>query len=78
MLQRCGRPCRYHQRRRPPAERGGASAYASIEFNKYSTDERDNSRFHPQYNIYFQWENVHTGDIVSVGLSQWHSLLPCP
>ena len=25
----------------------GASAYASIEFNKYSTDERDNSRFHP-------------------------------
>lgn len=46
----------------------GASAYASIEFNKYSTDERDNSRFHPQYNIYFSGtENVHTGDIVSVG-----------
>ena len=45
----------------------GASA-ASIEFNKYSTDERDNSRFHPQYNIYFSGtENVHTGDIVSVG-----------
>lgn len=31
----------------------GTAAYASIEFNKYGTDERDNSDFHPQYHIFF-------------------------
>lgn len=31
----------------------GTSAYASIEFNKYGTDERDNSDLHPQYHIFF-------------------------
>src|SRR5574340_999600 len=35
------------------ANTAGASAYASIEFNKYGTDERDNSEFHPQYHIFF-------------------------
>lgn len=35
------------------ANTAGTSAYASIEFNKYGTDERDNSDLHPQYHIYF-------------------------
>lgn len=31
----------------------GTSAYASIDFNKYGTDERDSSDYHPQYHIFF-------------------------
>ena len=30
----------------------GVQAYASIDFNKYSTDERDSSEYHPQYHIF--------------------------
>lgn len=36
----------------------GVQAYASIDFNKYSTDERDSSEYHPQYHIYFGKEEV--------------------
>lgn len=43
----------------------GIQAYASIEFNKYSTDERDNSDYHPQYHIFFGKEEVREGVIVS-------------
>jgi hypothetical protein len=31
----------------------GTSAYASVDFNKYGTDERDSSDYHPQYHIFF-------------------------
>jgi hypothetical protein len=31
----------------------GTLAFASIDFNRYSTDERDSSDYHPQYHIYF-------------------------
>lgn len=31
----------------------GTSAYASVDFSKYGTDERDNSDYHPQYHIFF-------------------------
>lgn len=31
----------------------GTTAYGSIDFNKYSTDERDSSEYHPQYHIFF-------------------------
>lgn len=30
----------------------GTQAFAAIDFNKYSTDERDSSEYHPQYHIY--------------------------
>ena len=36
----------------------GVQAYASIDFNKYGTDERDSSEYHPQYHIYFGKETV--------------------
>lgn len=35
------------------ANTAGTDAYASIDFNKYSTDERDSSEYHPQYHIFF-------------------------
>lgn len=35
------------------AEVAGLQAYASIDFNKYGTDERDNADYHPQYHIFF-------------------------
>lgn len=35
------------------ADTAGVSAFASIDFNKYGTDERDNSDFHAQYHIFF-------------------------
>lgn len=36
----------------------GVQAFASIDFNKYSTDERDSSEYHPQYHIYLGKEEV--------------------
>lgn len=36
----------------------GVQAFASIDFNKYSTDERDSADYHPQYHIYFGKETV--------------------
>ena len=36
----------------------GVQAFASIDFNKYGTDERDSSEYHPQYQIYFGKETV--------------------
>lgn len=36
----------------------GVQAFASIDFNKYGTDERDSSEYHPQYHIYFGKEEV--------------------
>ena len=36
----------------------GVQAFASIDFNKYGTNERDSSRYHPQYHIYFGKETV--------------------
>lgn len=36
----------------------GVQAFASIDFNKYGTYERDSSEYHPQYYIYFGKETV--------------------
>lgn len=36
----------------------GVQAFASIDFNKYGTNERDSSEYHPQYHIYFGKETV--------------------
>jgi len=36
----------------------GFSAYASVDFNKYSTDERDNSNFQNQYHIFFAGSEI--------------------
>lgn len=36
----------------------GVQAFASIDFNKYGTDERDSSEYHPQYHVYFGKETV--------------------
>lgn len=45
----------------------GTSAYVSVEFNKYATDERDSSTYHPQYHIYFSGsEAVSDGDIITI------------
>lgn len=46
-------------------ETPGTLAYASIDFNKYSTDERDSSEYHPQYHIFFGNEEVGEDYIVS-------------
>jgi hypothetical protein len=35
------------------ADTAGTTAWASIDFSKYGTDERDSSEYHPQYHIYF-------------------------
>lgn len=43
----------------------GVQAFASIDFSKYSTDERDNSDYHPQYHIFFGREEVPEDAIVS-------------
>ena len=42
----------------------GVQAFASIDFNKYGTDERDSSEYHPQYHIYFGKETVEEDYIV--------------
>jgi len=42
----------------------GVQAFASIDFNKYGTDERDSSRYHPQYHIYFGKETVEEDYVV--------------
>ncbi|MBI3144731.1 MAG: hypothetical protein HYZ18_05565 [Pseudogulbenkiania sp.] len=50
------------------ANTAGTTAYASIEFNKVSTDERDNSDFHPQYHIYFgPTESVPKHSVLTAG-----------
>lgn len=50
------------------ADTPGTSAYASIDFNKYSTDERDNSDFHAQYHIFFAGsESVAENTILTTG-----------
>jgi hypothetical protein len=43
----------------------GTLAHASIDFNKYSTDERDSADYHPQYHIYFGNEEVPEHAILS-------------
>lgn len=48
------------------AEAAGTLAYASIDFNKYGTDERDSSEYHPQYHIFFSgYESVPENSILS-------------
>lgn len=49
----------------------GVQAYASIDFNKYGTDERDSSRYHPQYHIYFGKETVEEDYIVHTTSSNY-------
>lgn len=50
------------------ADSSGTLAYASIDFNKYNTDERDNSDYHPQYHIFFGGsETVPTNSIITAG-----------
>ena len=44
----------------------GIQAYASIDFSKYGTDERDSSEYHPQYHIYFGKESVEEDSVVQV------------
>lgn len=43
----------------------GTLAYASIDFNKYGTDERDSADYHAQYHVYFGREDVRENDIIS-------------
>lgn len=43
----------------------GVQAWASIDFNKYSTDERDSADYHPQYHIFFGKEVVPENAIVT-------------
>lgn len=40
------------------ANTAGTSAWVSIDFNKYGTDERDNSDYNPQYHIFFGGSEV--------------------
>lgn len=49
----------------------GVQAFASIDFNKYSTDERDSSRYHPQYHIYFGKETVEEDYVVHTTSSNY-------
>jgi hypothetical protein len=49
----------------------GVQAYASIDFNKYGTDERDSSRYHPQYHIYFGKETVEEDYVVHTTSSNY-------
>lgn len=54
------------------ADTAGITAYASIDFNKYSTDERDNSDFHAQYHIFFGGaETVPENAIISTGTDHY-------
>jgi hypothetical protein len=46
------------------ASQAGTQAYASIEFNKYSTDSRDSSDYMPQYHIFFGNETVPLNSII--------------
>jgi hypothetical protein len=48
-----------------------ATAYASLDFNKNMTDERDSSEYHSQYNIFFGGgEPVLEGGLINIG-SRW-------
>lgn len=49
----------------------GVQAVASIDFNKYGTDERDSSRYHPQYHIYFGKEAVEEDYVVHTTSSNY-------
>lgn len=49
----------------------GVQAFASIDFNKYGTDERDSSRYHPQYHIYFGKETVEEDYVVHTTSSNY-------
>ena len=49
----------------------GVQAFASIDFNKYGTDERDSSRYHPQYHIYFGKETVEEDYVVHTPSSNY-------
>ncbi len=50
------------------SDTAGTLAYASIDFNKYNTDERDNSDYHPQYHVFFGGsETVPTNSIITAG-----------
>ena len=49
----------------------GVQAFASIDFNKYGTDERDSSRYHPQYHIYFGSEKIEKNSIVHTATSNY-------
>lgn len=49
----------------------GVQAFASIDFNKYGTDERDSSEYHPQYHIYFGKETVEEDYIVHTTSSNY-------
>ena len=49
----------------------GVQAFASIDFNKYGTDERDSSRYHPQYHIYFGKETVEEDCVVHTTTSNY-------
>ena len=49
----------------------GVQAFASIDFNKYSTDERDSSRYHPQYHIYFGKETVEEDAVIHTATSNY-------
>lgn len=49
----------------------GVQAFASIDFNKYGTDERDSSEYHPQYHIYFGKETVEEDYVVHTTSSNY-------
>jgi len=49
----------------------GVQAFASIDFSKYGTDERDSSRYHPQYHIYFGKETVEEDYVVHTTSSNY-------
>ena len=46
------------------ADDAGVEAYASVDFSKYSSDERDSAEYHPQYHIFFGNEVVPENSII--------------
>lgn len=46
------------------ADEAGVEAFASVDFSKYSTDERDSAEYHPQYHIFFGNEVVPENSII--------------
>lgn len=53
------------------ANSAGTYAYASVDFNKYSTDERDNSNYHPQYHLFFGRSEAVPGGCVLEFSGRW-------
>jgi hypothetical protein len=49
------------------SDTAGTTAYGSVSFSKYGTDERDSSDYHAQYHIFFGNETVPEDSILSVG-----------